>query len=307
MEDVAPEVAATVLADDADTTSLFLRLPTEVRLIIYDLLLLKSTDELDILKTITSAKFLPATPDYYDYEEIGPGSVTPTSRFSHVLKIRTEDPQSYAQRQPEHRRSQFMIRSDRFRARCMHTTYHLVSNIGLHPLILCANQRIHAEAAEILYSRYTFDFDTHIEAIVPFFSDLTPFARSCVRSIRLVKRALPYEKEFDRAEWSNAINYIAENVPVQQLSLGIIAGKPSATGWTNVLPYNEMDFHFLKDMDGMEWVQDLLNINGLERLDVKAVVEHCPPPMSTAMARYVKFSSSVDGSFTQFLKSEMVA
>ena len=303
----AAELAAGVLAEQRTTTSPFLRLPTEVRLIIYELLLVRPTDAQDAPIQTSSAKILPAAPDYYNYEDSGSGSVIPTTRFSHTLKIRTEDPQSYAQRQTQHRRSQFMIRSDRFRARCMHTTYHLVSNPSLHPSILCANQRIHAEAAETFFSRYTFDFDTHVEAIVPFFSDLTPIARSCVRSIRLVKRALPYEKEFDRAEWSHAINYIAENVPVRQLSLGIIAGKPSGVGWANVSPYNEMDFHFLKEMDGMEWVQDLLNINGLERLDVNAVVEHCPPPMSTAMARYVKFSASIDDSFAQFLRSEMLA
>ena len=100
--------------------------------------------------------------------------------------------------------------------------------------------------------------------------------------------------------------YIAENVPIQSLSLGIVAGRPGPGGWDEVVPYEERDFQVLKDMDGWEWVRDLLGMRGLERLHVEAVIEHCPPPMSTAMARYVKFSASVDGSFARFLESEML-
>lgn len=278
-------------------------LPLEIRMMIYDLLL--QSDDTHT-STFTPVKhILPDAPAYHDYEASKNGPSLTVTRIP-SLKIRTEEPLSYEVRRPQHRRTSYIVRSDRFRARCMKTTYHLLNHPQLHTTIMMANARIHAEAADTLYSNHIFDFDTHVEAIIPFFNDLTPYARTRVRSIRLVKRALPYEKEFDRAEWSAAIAYIAREVPIRSLSLGIVAGKPKPTGWDTVPQYTEMDFRYLKDMDGMEWVQDLLGIRGLEELDVFAVVEHCPPPMSNAMARYIKFSASVDGPFARFLEDAMI-
>jgi len=189
----------------------------------------------------------------------------------------------------------------------MYTTYHLLQNPSLHTSILLTSAKVHAEASEILYSSYTFDFDTHVEAVVPFLSDLTPMARSYIRSIRLVKKALPYEKEFDLAEWSNAISYIAENLTgLRSLYLGIVAGKPGPGGWDMVLPYTLMDLEYLMEMDGMEWVEELMTIRGLQHLEVEPIVEHCPPSTSNAMARYIRFSASIDGSFTELLRAKMV-
>lgn len=294
-----------LLVEDEPVQSPLLRLPTEIRLMILNILLLSSTNTIDTTHTTSSARILPSAPDYHRYEGSRSGSATPTIP-ANTLKIRAEDPLSYSARRAQHTRSQFKIRSDRFRARCMDTTYHLLSNPSLSTHILLANARIHAEAAELLYSAYVFDFDTHVEAIVPFFTDLTPWARSCVRGIRLVKRALPYDKEFDRAEWSAAVAYIAEHVPVQALSLGVVAGKPGARGWDMVPLYTATDFDYLKQMDGMEWVQDLLAIKSLVSLDVEAVIEHCPPPMSNSMASYVRFSASIDGPFADYMRNAMV-
>jgi len=284
----------------------FLKLPIEIRLMIYSHLLLPPANA---IHTTAAARILPSASDYFNYEPASSSPSTPSIKHSstNLLKIRTEDPTSYQARRPSHVRTRYMIRSDRFRARCMHTTYCLLSNPSLFSSILHTNARIHAEAAETLYGGCVFDFDNHVEAVVPFFSDLTPIARSYVRGVRLVKRALPYEKEFDRAEWANAISYLADNVPLRSLDLGIVAGKPASSGWEGVEPYVEMDWRYLKEMDGMEWVNDLLAIKGLERLDIRAVVEHCPPPMSTAMARYIKFSASVEGSFSDYLQGVMVA
>lgn len=147
----------------------FLRLPTELRLIIYNMLLIHPTHAIGTTHSTCTARVLPTAPDYYDYEPVhafDKDAATKTPALT--LKIRTEDPTSYAQRQPSHQRSRFLIRSDRFRARCMWTTYHLLSSPELSTRLLLVNARIHAEMAHLLYSSYTFDFDTHIEAIVPF-------------------------------------------------------------------------------------------------------------------------------------------
>ncbi|GAB7356445.1 hypothetical protein MBLNU459_g7214t1 [Dothideomycetes sp. NU459] len=298
----------------------FMRLPPEIRMEIYELLLIAPARSLDTIHTTSSARVLSTDPDYHEYEYLKAPSTTNTNsgatrkaksrRPSITLKIRIEDPAHYEQRRATHLRSHFLIRSDRFRARCMRTTYHLLTNPSLEAAILGASARLHAEAAALLYGAYTFDFDTHVEAVVPFLSDLGPLARSRVRSLRLVKRALPYEKDFDRAEWAAACDYLALNLPgLRALALGIVAGKPGPAGWDGVPPFSKTDLHYMLEMggDGWEWVRDLLGITGLEVLDVEPVVEHCPPPMSMAMARYVRFSASIDGSFAEFLKERMMA
>jgi len=194
----------------------------------------------------------------------------------------------------------------------MNTTYQCVNvpriegNMG----ILRANKQIHAEAAELLYSSYTFDFDTHVEAIRPFLNDLTPFARSCIKGIRVVKRGLAWDKEFDRAEWNSALRYLTSpgsDLNLRRLELGIVAGRPGPNGWDRVATYASQDFNVLKDMDGMQWMQYLLELRNLSELDVKAVIEHCAPAhTSTAMATFVRFSASIESGFAKFLRQQLL-
>ncbi|KAK3679465.1 hypothetical protein LTR78_001026 [Recurvomyces mirabilis] len=295
----------------------FLRLPPELRLQIYGLLVLPRK-ETDLLPSW--AKVHSSTQDYFDYEAKRHGTDLPLSAnlTNPTLMIRTLDPGSYRQMIPAHKpipvRSQYAVRCDRFRSACKSTTYHCINNPRLedHLGLLRVNKQIHFEAAELLYSSYTFDFDTHVEAIVPFLSDLTPFARSSIKSIRVVKRALAYEKEFDRCEWSTALRYLTSTstaLNLHKLELGIVAGRPGTNGWDRVPRYSAEYFRdcHMDGEEGMEWMQYLLEIRGLQELDVKAVVEHCPPATnSNAMAKYVRFSASVEDGFARFLRDKLV-
>ena len=97
----------------------------------------------------------------------------------------------------------------------MMTTYALAHNPGIYAAILASCRQCHAEAAPLLYGRHAFSFSTIVEAVEPFLGDLTPYSRSCIREIGLGKRGLPYEREFDRAEWAGACRYLAD--PASQL------------------------------------------------------------------------------------------
>ena len=155
--------------EHADNSSPFLRLPPELRLVIYELLLLHPPHTVGTQPCKSSVRVLAAASDDHDYEPPGlPDGAVAQQTHPLTLRIRIEDPASYEVRQKFEKRSRFLIRSDRFRARCMWTTYHLISSPELTTRLLLVNARIHAEAAQLLYSSYTFDFDTHIEAIVPF-------------------------------------------------------------------------------------------------------------------------------------------
>ncbi|EME41454.1 hypothetical protein DOTSEDRAFT_73767 [Dothistroma septosporum NZE10] len=292
----------------------FLRLPVEIRLQIYSLLVLPAEAE-DLLPSFE--KVASSTQDYFDYDKKQPGSSKPvTADLSNpTIHIRTVDPTRYKARfprEPPHRRSGYSVCADRFRARCMQTTYHSINiprieqNLG----ILRTNKQIHNEVAELLYGHYIFDFDTHIEAIIPFLSDLTPFARSCVKDVRIVQRALPYMKEFDKCEWSNALRYITSShndIHLRRLELGVVAGRPGQDGWDRIARYSAQDFEVLQQNDNMTWLQYLLEVEGLQEVDVQAVIEHCPPcTSSSAMASFVRFSASVETGFAEFLKSHLL-
>ena len=292
----------------------FLRLPTEIRLQIYALLVLPSKAE----NLVPSYQKINASAqDYFDYDkkQAGTDKLATADLTRPTLHIRTIDGTKYSQLHGAarpHRKSNYSIRADRFRNRCMTTTYHCVNNprIEEHLGLLGTNKQIHAEVAELLYSSYTFDFDTHVEAIIPFFRDLTPFARSCIKNVRLVKRALPYDKEFDRAEWSSALRYLtnsSSNVNIRRLELGVVAGRPGSNGWDRIPTYSARDFELLKDVGGMEWMQYLMEFKDLQEMEVNAVIEHCPPATnSMAMAGYIRFSASVETGFSTFIRNHLL-
>lgn len=216
-------------------------------------------------------------------------------------------------------------------------TAHLRHNV---PSLLSLNHQTHAEASKVLYSTYTFSFHTSIEAAVPFLSDLTPLARSHIRHISLTKKALPYTKEFDRAEWSSLCEYLAlhqqslhsqqqpqQSTPnpapttpsaslqpfhLRTLHLNIIAGKPDL-GWDSIAPIAPTDFSSMMRMRSewggvdLEWAEQLMGIKGLKEMRVKALVEHCARPVSEKQAFWVAFSKSVhEGGFGEWVRGAMV-
>ncbi|KAF2096977.1 hypothetical protein NA57DRAFT_77227 [Rhizodiscina lignyota] len=268
-----------------------------------------------------------------------------------ALEIRVLDPQPPTISHPSLRpnanpqlRTTLSIRTSRFRARTMQTTYALARNPGIYAAILATCRQCHAEAAPLLYGAHTFNFSTHVEAIEPFLGDLTPYSRACIRTIGLVKRGLPYEREFDRAEWAGACRYLASPeatlYSLRTLKLGVVAGCPGPQGWDNVRTFSKEDFVFhlgpngkegtrtppeLQWRDfrgirysigvttveedewrGMEWVGELLAIKGLKNVEIRAIVEHCPPPMSERMEFWVAFSKSVEAGFAEYIQDGLV-
>jgi hypothetical protein len=187
----------------------------------------------------------------------------------------------------------------------------------------------------VLYSTYCFSFHTSIEAAVPFLSDLTAQARSHIRHLSFTKKALPYTKEFDRAEWSTLCEYIASHheaarapnpdtpnalgFSLRTLHLNIIAGKPDI-GWDAITPITAADYVTMTRMSrewggggtfggvDLEWAEQLMEIKGLKTLNVKALVEHCPRPVSEKLAFWVAFSKSIEeGGFGEWVKGVMVS
>ena len=279
-----PGTAVTMSQASPDNLPFLLRLPAEIRLAVYGLLLSSHTDK--------------------------------------NLRIRTEDLTNYGKNKlPLLSRHKFRYIVDRMRSRSAESTYCLYRTRDqvFHTSILSVNKQIHSEAADLLYSAYTFDFDLDVECIVPFLQDLTPTALSSLRRIRLVKRSLPYTKDFDRCEWRNACTFIAENMQLgtmrlRQLDLGVLGGTPAlvnrpALHWKQRHLYTNQDFELITKLEemaeDMEWVNHVGAIKGLQALNVKAVLEHCPIPTSQKMAFFINFSASIEHGFADYLKSIM--
>lgn len=160
-----------------------------------------------------------------------------------------------------------------------------------------------------------------------------------MRHVSLTKKALPFTKEFDRAEWlalcgflssgrtgqiqtlgevqdSNLL-YTALPVRLHTLHLNIIAGKPDV-GWSAVAPMTSADFSTMLLLGGgggekglggvdLEWAEQLMAIKGLKDMCVKGLVENCARPVSEKQAFWVAFSKSVvDGGFGEWVRGVML-
>ncbi|KAL6706553.1 hypothetical protein ACN47E_005309 [Coniothyrium glycines] len=313
--------------DDATktpTASPLLRLPSEIRLMIYEYLLFPSTRP----STTSSTSVANLVPDFHTYYS------EDTNNDPFTLSVRTMDPWLSPQgSRTWRRRSTYHVRAGHFLTTTTPTTYRvLLSPYTAHlrhtvPSLLPLNRQIHTEASQTLYSTYTFSFHTSVEAIVPFLSDLHPRSRTHIRHLSLTKKALPYTKEFDRAEWSNLCSYLAAPIllphsaealpapcfPLHTLHLNIIAGRPD-TRWDAIAPIPAADFpELLRLRDegsagvDLEWAEQLMRIKGLRAVSVKALVEHCARPASEKQAFWVAFSRSVvEGGFGEWLHDVMV-
>lgn len=306
-----------------------LRLPFEIRLMIYEYLLLPSTTP-SAGQSTSVANLLPDAFHTYYSED--------TNCDAFTLSVRTIDPWMGAQGTGRwRRRSTYHVRTGPFLTTTTPTTYRvLLSPYSAHlrhtvPSLLCLSRQIHAEASKILYSTYSFAFHTSIEAAVPFLSDLTPLSRSNIRHISLTKKALPYTKEFNRAEWASLCAYLSgtdlhapnpalgmTHMSLHTLTLRIISGRPD-NGYPASLPgptpadfdtmlrmKNEDWEHFGQGTD-LEWVEQVMAIKGLRDIRVQALVERCARAVSEKQAFWVAFSQSVvEGAFGEWVRQHML-
>ena len=281
--------------DSKTTESRFLHLPVEIRLNIYECLLAPSPE-----KASGSSNF-------------DDGS----SRLVHhipcvflpALKVQTLSPEIYVMEKQKGslQRTTFYTRADRFRGRTMLTTYLIHKKRRLYAAILRINRQIHGEAVAVLYAKHMFAFDTHVEAVSPFMSDLTSAARNCIKCVAITKRASPFEKEFDRAEWKNACASFATLPNLDELQLQVIASKPSRGDWHGVDAMEKQEMEERIKEQSFEWVRDLVQIKNLKKLDVMAKVEKCMSPESDALLDWVRFSKSIEGSFRMVISDMMVS
>jgi hypothetical protein len=249
-----------------------LRIPSEIRLLIYDLLL--------------------------------------NGHNNKIFSIRTEQVENYAAR-VKHLRTDYRILGGQFRRESQLTTYRCASGSIIHPEILSVNRQIYEEASHVLYARHMFDFGSDVEAIVPFLSDLTPSTLSLIREIGLTKRPSVYDTEFDRCEWCKACGFVAQHLQLQRFTLSVRGcTRELPLEWEGVGQYTAADFKTLASVgfEGLEWVRELVQIRPIQELEIIPLFEFCPLPASSGMRNFIlAFSASVETGFADYLRKHMLA
>lgn len=223
-----------------------------------------------------------------------------------VFEVRNYDPEAYQRRSP-HKRSQYRVLGRDIARQSKPTTYHLVTDVEIYTSIMAVNRKIYEETAHMLYANRSFSFDRDIEAIVPFFNDLSNSTRSLVHEISLAKQGSVYTRDFDRCEWANVCEFLGENMRLHSLKIIVEGGRPTL-GWDGLPEFTAKDFKTLQNVqyDPLEWVWDLLKVKGIQKLEVGSEIRHCPPSHSNAMAFFAAFSASIETGFADFLRSQML-
>jgi hypothetical protein len=223
-----------------------------------------------------------------------------------IFEIRNEDPDVYKRRSSHARASYRVLGRDLLR-QSRPTTYYLVNAIEMHTALMRTNRKIYEETAHVLYGNRIFSFGRDIEAIVPFFSDLSKQTRPLIHEISLTKQGSVYARDFDRCEWTTVCEFLKEHMQVGSMNLVVEGGRPSL-GWNGLPKYSIADFKTLCSVryEALDWVWELLSIRGIKNIKVGSEIHHCPPSHSSAMAFFAAFSASIETGFADFLRSELV-
>lgn len=77
--------------------------------------------------------------------------------------------------------------------------------------------------------------------------------------------------------------------------------------WDGVQQLSESDIRLLSliNHESLDWVQDLIQIKGLEDLRIMPDNKYLPVPKSSAMIVYAALSASLEDGLLHFLKTEM--
>ncbi|KAI1094225.1 hypothetical protein F5B19DRAFT_446441 [Rostrohypoxylon terebratum] len=222
------------------------------------------------------------------------------------LQIRNEGP-GKLEKTDSRRRTKYYVLERSFHRRCYATTYQLdTEGVSFCAPLMRVNKKIYEETAYIVYGRHTFDFGSHIEAVEPFLSDLTPPSRQLIQEISLYKRGPVPPYDYDRSEWRNVCRFLQNHASIRKLRLMIQGGRPNTT-WDGPKEFTVNDLKLLFEIkhESLDWVEELIRVKGIEELEVLPDVQYCPPPSSTNMIIFAALSASIERGLTEFLRTQL--
>ncbi|KAI1375614.1 hypothetical protein F4677DRAFT_421879 [Hypoxylon crocopeplum] len=205
-------------------------------------------------------------------------------------------------------RSRYYMLERSFHRRCYETTYRLeTEGVSFCAAIMRANRKIYEETSYVVYGGHTFDFGSHIEAVEPFLSDLTPSSRKLIREISLYKRGPVPPYNNDRGEWRSVCRFLRDHASIRKLRLVVQGGRPNIS-WDGPKEFTAADLKLLFDIkhESLDWVGELSCVKGIEELEILSDVQYCPPPSSTNMIIFAALSASIERGLTEFLRTQLL-
>ncbi|KAI0517355.1 hypothetical protein F5B22DRAFT_119285 [Xylaria bambusicola] len=291
----------------------FMRIPAEVRLMIYSYLFDAGEAGDSICKDEGCLK--------------SGSDSTSSKKRSKIISIRNRKEPTPLQSQAPDRgydfkpRTRYHILDRSFRRRRVEVTYGM-ANKGAYfcTALMRVNRAVWAETSHLVYAKHEFDFGADVEAPKPFLSDLTPQTRGLVKRIAIYKRGpWLFDSWNDRCEWQTMCAYLCESSAVEHLRLIVQAGRlPSSGGeeeeeekekekekeWASPRELSKTDVALLVDIrhDTLDWVSDLVNLNKLREVEVEADFGDVPRAQNSNMFVFMAFSASIERGFKEFLK-----
>ena len=225
-----------------------------------------------------------------------------------VLEIRNECPVKFIQRTNFSRATYNVAENSLYRP-VKRTTYHTASDIDMHTSIMRVNRKLHAETTHMLYRTHSFSFDRDIEALIPFFGDLHEHTRLLVREVSLVKDGRVWNMDSDRCQWMEACRFLGTSLELYSLKL-IVEGRQPLEGFPEHQTLSVDDFRCLSKIqyEPLDWVWQLFQIKSLLNLEIIPKVRqvHIARPYSTAMSFFIAFSASIEYGLAEFLTTQLV-
>ncbi|KAK5632502.1 hypothetical protein RRF57_008216 [Xylaria bambusicola] len=208
-------------------------------------------------------------------------------------------------------RTRYHILDRSFRRRRVEVTYGM-ENKGAYfcTALMRVNRAVWAETSHLVYAKHEFDFGADVEAPKPFLSDLSPQTRGLVKRIAIYKRGpWLFDSWNDRCEWQTMCAYLCESSAVEHLRLVVQAGRLSNSGekekgWASPRELSRTDVALLVDIhhDTLDWVSDLVSLNKLREVEVVADFGDVPQAQNSNMFVFMAFSASIERGFKEFLR-----
>lgn len=248
---------------------IFLRIPTEIRMLIYEYLL--------------------------------------DNGGNRSIAIRNKSRREF-QNHDKKRRSVYRIMERSFARMSYETTYCVDtedSDWTMHTSIMCANKKLREEAAYFLYGRHSFHFGEDLEAVVPFLDDQSTITRNLVREITVYKRS-PTTGQPDSYDWAAICDFLKNGRKLNKLTLVIEGGRPRGE-WVGPQELSVSDFRLLYATrhESLEWARELASVKTISEVEIVADIHYLPDTQTNMMLVLAAFSASIETSLVDFLRDDL--
>ncbi|KAF7552426.1 hypothetical protein G7046_g7420 [Stylonectria norvegica] len=175
---------------------------------------------------------------------------------------------------------------------------------NLHTAIMCTNRRIREEASCYLYGRHSFHFGENLEAVVPFLNDKTPTTRDLVREITLYKSSPTASP--GSYEWAGICRFLRNLRWLDKLTL-VIEGARPRRAWDGPQELSVSDFRLLYSTrhESLEWARELASVKTIGEIEIVSDIHHLPDPETNMMLVLAAFSASIETTLVDFLRDDL--